>query len=105
MSLADGSLTSCLDERGLVLMILQIELCVVAPLILSLSCHAGTRGINPKICDVFRDFALVSDGPAAFENDGSLDVTYIVPHNENGESLPAQLQTRGCILRRMRDSS
>ncbi|SRR6266498_1599043 len=75
-------------------MFFEIKLCVVVPLILSVSCQAGTRGINPKILDVFRDFALVSHGPATFENDGSLDVTYIVPHDENEETPPAQLQTR-----------
>jgi hypothetical protein len=75
-------------------MVSKIKLCVLIPLILSVSCHAGKRGLNPRTLDVFRDFALVGHGPATFENDGSLDVTYIVPHSENEESPPAQLQTR-----------
>ncbi len=75
-------------------MMFSIKLCVVASLILSVSCHAETRAINPRVLDVFRDFTLVGQGPATFENDGSLDVTYIVPHDESEKVRPAQLQAK-----------
>jgi hypothetical protein len=78
--------------KGWVMIILKLFL--VVPLILSASCHAGPRAINPKTLDVFRDFALAGQGPAKFESDGSLDVTYIVPHGEVEESRPEQVQTQ-----------
>src|SRR4030095_6415827 len=68
--------------------------CAVASLILFVSCHAETRAINPKVLDVFRGFTLVGHGPATFENDGSLDVTYVVPHGDSEEVPPAQLQSK-----------
>lgn len=75
-------------------MILRFKLLILAPLILSFSCQPGSRDINPKALDVFRDFAFVGQGPAKFDNDGSLDVTYIVAHNEIDAPRPAQLHNR-----------
>jgi len=76
------------------MMILRFKGFVVASMILFFSCQPSSREINPKTLDVFRDFALVGHGSAKFENDGSLDVTYIVVHNDEEQPHPEQLQTR-----------
>jgi hypothetical protein len=62
-------------------------------LILSVSCQTNTREISPRVLDVFQGFDLEIQGPARIETDGTLDVTYVVPHQENERSRPSQLQT------------
>ena len=63
-------------------------------LVLSVSCQTNAPEINPKVLDVFEGFDLETQGPARIENDGTLDVTYVFPHQENKLSRPSQLQTR-----------
>jgi hypothetical protein len=75
-------------------MMFRLKLLILFPLILSFCHHASTSGIDPKALQVFRDFAFVGQGPAKVDSDGSLDVTYIAPHNEKHELRTGQLQTR-----------
>jgi hypothetical protein len=64
----------------------------VAALALSVSCQSVRPGIEVKAIEVFRGFTLVGHGPAKFDSDGSLDVTYVVPHGDVEEPPPAKLQ-------------
>jgi hypothetical protein len=73
-------------------MYLHIRLLLFLILILSVSCRTNAREINPKALDVFHGFDLAIQGPARMENDGPLDVTYVVPHQENADSIPSKLQ-------------
>jgi hypothetical protein len=61
--------------------------------VLLFSCQASTGRIDRKTLDLFRDFRFVGQGPATFETDGSLDVTYVIPHSEREQSRPDKLQT------------
>lgn len=70
----------------------NIRLMLLVFLILSVSCQSKARGINPKILDVFQGFDLEIEGPARLEHDGTLDVTYVVPHQEDEHSRPSQMQ-------------
>jgi hypothetical protein len=81
--------------RGKILMkLLRFKPLVVVAVISLLACQMGSKEISTETLDVFRGFALVATGPGKFDGDGSLDVTYIVPHDDKEESRPDHLQTR-----------
>ena len=71
-----------------------MNLFLTVSLILVPSCNGGQSRIRLKVVDIFPDFDFVGSGPAAFEEDGKLDPTQIVAHDDTEKSVPLDLQIR-----------
>ena len=57
-------------------------------------CDVTPPPIEVKAFEVFRDFELVGHGEAKFEADGSIDVTYVTPHDTAADAIPQRIDPR-----------
>src|SRR5262245_24095083 len=58
---------------------------------LSLSCQAHNRRADNNVLAVLSGFTFVGSGQAKFNDDGSVDTTYLISHSETGQPKPQNI--------------
>jgi hypothetical protein len=58
---------------------------------LSLSCQFHNRRADNNVLDVLSGFTFVGSGQAKFNDDGSVDTTYLISHSETGQPKPQNI--------------
>ena len=70
-------------------MINNIRLCLIYFVVgFFLSCHSYGHEADKNVLAVLSDFTFVGSGQAKFNDDGSIDTTYRIPHDENEQPKP-----------------
>jgi hypothetical protein len=71
----------------------KIKMCFILSVLGTLMvCQSKGQEIDPKILNVFSDYTFVGSGQAKYKDDGSLELTSVIPHNESEQPRPQKLE-------------
>ncbi|HKY30180.1 MAG TPA: hypothetical protein VJM12_19780 [Pyrinomonadaceae bacterium] len=69
-------------------------LLVIVSCLIFFTCTNNHRAIDASVFQVFRGFDLVGLGAAKLETDGSIDTTFVPPHEQTKMQLPKTVEIR-----------